>query len=182
MLLLIKFTTSIINAFDFILSYLFKKDLRGLLYDNLQSRINIVDINNKKIKLYSPGAILKWRVVTYFTKEPDTLMWIRSFSNHNNKNVIFWDIGANIGLYSIYASKVNKKIKVFSFEPSPNNYKSLSTNISINKLKKKISIITNPLHNHDKFNLFNESSAIDGSALNSFSNKLNILGAETLYM
>ena len=49
MLLLIKFTTSIINAFDFILSYLFKKDLRGLLYDNLQSRINIVDINNKKI-------------------------------------------------------------------------------------------------------------------------------------
>lgn len=173
---IVKFSIFIINIFDCFINVIFKKDLRGKLYDQLQSRIKKVKINNQVIKLYAPGSILKWRADTYFTKEPETLNWIKNFKNYKIKNIILWDIGANIGLYSIYAAKVNKRIKVFSFEPSPNNYKTLGMNISINKLQKKINLITNPLHNCNQFNSFNESSLIDGSALNSFSNKLNFEG------
>ena len=32
------------------------------------------------------------------------------------RNDIFWDIGANVGIYSIYAAKLNN-LKVISFEP-----------------------------------------------------------------
>ena len=31
--------------------------------------------------------------------------------------IIFWDIGANIGLYSIYAACIHDNLKVVSFEP-----------------------------------------------------------------
>ena len=40
----------------------------------------------------------------------------------------------NIGLYSIYAALRHKNIEVISFEPSTNNLRILSRNISINNL------------------------------------------------
>ena len=45
---------------------------------------------------------ISWRVRTILDKEPDTIEWIDNFSIDNNDNFIFWDIGANIGLYSLY--------------------------------------------------------------------------------
>ena len=42
------------------------------------------------------------------TKEPETLEWINSFEYRENS--IFWDVGANIGLYSIYNTLKNPSI------------------------------------------------------------------------
>ncbi len=39
------------------------------------------------------------RVNNIFTDEPETINWINNFDENNKIN--FWDIGANIGLYSI---------------------------------------------------------------------------------
>ena len=41
------------------------------------------------------------RYKTMFTKEIDTINWIDNFENEK----IFWDIGANVGIYSIYYAK-----------------------------------------------------------------------------
>ena len=49
------------------------------------------------------------RVNTFYSKEPETLKWIDNFNE--DKNIIFWDIGANIGLYSIYAALKFPKLK-----------------------------------------------------------------------
>jgi len=46
----------------------------------------------------------------------------------------FIDVGANTGIFSIWAAKSNPKLKVFSFEPHPSNFNRLVKNISINKL------------------------------------------------
>jgi len=62
-------------------------------------------------------------------KETDTIEWIESF----NKNDIFYDIGANIGVYSLYASSRCKE--VLSFEPHFMNYNVLNKNIYLNKFK-----------------------------------------------
>jgi len=40
-----------------------------------------------------------WRFKTLFEKEPETIDWINSF----RKEDVFWDIGANVGIYSIWA-------------------------------------------------------------------------------
>ena len=50
----------------------------------------------------------------------------------------FWDVGANIGLYSIYAGMKFKNIEIICFEPSTSNTRALSRNISINNLYNKI--------------------------------------------
>ena len=87
--------------------------------------------------------MIKWRIDTLLTKEPETIEWINNFKD--NKELVFWDIGANIGLYSIYAALRYKDIKIISFEPSTNNLRILSRNISINQLDEKIFINQLPL-------------------------------------
>ena len=69
-------------------------------------------ILNKKIIFFIPTLITKWRVDSFFFKEPETLQWIDSFTNKNK--IIFWDIGANIGLYSMYAAVKHRNIKIYS--------------------------------------------------------------------
>ncbi|SVC47146.1 uncharacterized protein METZ01_LOCUS300000 [marine metagenome] len=68
-----------------------------------------------------------------FTKEPITIEWIRSFK----KNSVFYDVGANIGMYSIFAGYVSE-VKVYSFEPESNNFQILMENILANNLGGKI--------------------------------------------
>ena len=121
----------------------------------------------KSIKFFIPNKVVEWRVDTFFTKEPETLEWINSFEN--NDETIFWDIGANIGLYSIYNALKNYKSSTFAFEPSTSNLRVLSRNISINDLEHKIKIFTNPLSNvTNKILLMQESNFIEGGALNTF--------------
>ncbi len=67
------------------------------------------------------------RVVNFEVKELDTIKWINGFQSDE----ILFDIGANIGVYSLYASpKVNS---VFAFEPHYQNYANLNINIHLNK-------------------------------------------------
>ena len=98
--------------------------------------------NNIKMIFSVPNYLNRGRVFTFSTKEPETLDWIDSFS----EGITFWDIGANIGLYSIYAAS-KKNCQVFSFEPSVFNLELLARNINLNKLQEKITIIPLPLCN-----------------------------------
>ena len=77
-----------------------------------------INLNGKKLVFFTPNEIIDWRVHTLLTKEPETLEWIDQFKGDE---IVFWDIGANIGLYSIYAALKHKNIKIISFEPSVNN-------------------------------------------------------------
>ena len=70
-----------------------------------------------------------WRAQTLFTKEPITIEWIRSFK----KSKVFFDIGANVGMYSIFAA-LNNAISVYAFEPESNNFQTLMNNIDQNNL------------------------------------------------
>ncbi len=80
--------------------------------------------------LYYTAAnpILFWRAKTLLTKEPETIAWL----DRMVANDVFFDIGANIGMYSIYAGK--KKVKVYGFEPEASNYYFLNKNIQINDI------------------------------------------------
>ena len=46
----------------------------------------------------------------------------------------FIDIGANTGIFSIYAAVTNQDLKILSFEPHPSNMDRFKKNISINQL------------------------------------------------
>lgn len=52
----------------------------------------------------------------------------------------FFDIGANMGYYSLAAPKVNSTIKVHAFEPQPNVYSALVRNVSLNSLNGRVQL------------------------------------------
>ena len=85
--------------------------------------------SKKKLKFTIKNNSTYWRAKTLFTKEPGTIEWIRGFE----KESVFYDIGANVGVYSLYAAKISNA-KVYSFEPESNNFQALMENILINNL------------------------------------------------
>ena len=88
----------------------------------------------KSFKFYSPNAMALWRAESLYTKEPVTINWIKQFQ----KNKIFYDIDANVGMYTIFAS-IFSEVKVFSFlSPESNNYQILNQNIRMNSLSEKV--------------------------------------------
>lgn len=101
-----------------------------------------------KIDFFCPGSFPVKRARSLLTKEPLTIDWINTFRSSD----IFWDIGANVGVYSLYAAF--RKISVVSFEPSPSNYYLLNKNIEINKLDDRISALCIAFSNQTKLDLF----------------------------
>jgi FkbM family methyltransferase len=75
------------------------------------------------------SSLEKWRADTFWVKEPETLYWIQSFKEKE----ILYDIGANIGLYSLYCAFLHKTMTIYSFEPSKINYKRLFINAVMNR-------------------------------------------------
>ena len=170
------FVYKFLKNLDKIFFILFKKSFLIYFSDFFQedSYKSIVILNNK-IKFFVPNQLTNWRIDTFFSKEPETLDWIDSFENE--ENFIFWDIGANIGLYSIYNSIKHSKSTTIAFEPSSSNLRVLTRNIFINNLEKKIKVLPMPLTN--KANTFQdmyEGNFIEGGELNSFGEKTDFEG------
>jgi FkbM family methyltransferase len=70
---------------------------------------------------------LLWRAQTFFTEEPHTVAWLDRLRPED----VYWDIGANVGLYAVYAAKF-RRCRTFAFEPESQNYALLVENIVIN--------------------------------------------------
>jgi FkbM family methyltransferase len=51
-----------------------------------------------------------------------------------DSNMVFFDIGANIGWYSMNVAKHDAAIQIHAFEPIPDTYRILSKNIELNKI------------------------------------------------
>jgi len=141
----------------------FGRALIDIFLKNIYLKNKTIDHNNIKLNFYTPNRLTFWRVKTFSSKEPATLSWIENF----NKDSVFFDVGANVGLYSCYAAKL-KKCKVYAFEPSIFNLEILGKNIFLNKLKDNVTIVSMPLTDQTKEENFNMTSTEWGSAISSF--------------
>lgn len=64
--------------------------------------------------------------------EPETVAWIESLP----PDAVFWDIGANVGLYTIFAAK--RGLRTLAFEPSAATMAVLTRNIERNAVSDTI--------------------------------------------
>ena len=165
----------LIYSINFLIIKITKRDFLLKLKEFYESKCyTTIKILKKNLIFFTPNDLTKWLVNATLTKEPETINWIDNFKK---KKIIFWDIGANLGLYSIYAAIKHKNILIYSFEPSVNNLRILSRNIFINNLQKKIIINQIPLTNkNDRYLSMNQRSFIEGDALNTFGEKFNFEG------
>jgi len=73
------------------------------------------------------------RAMTVLTKQPATIEWIDSFQPGS----VFWDIGASVGVFSVYAALATDTT-IVAFEPAAVNYYLLSANCEANKLQDRV--------------------------------------------
>lgn len=112
---------------------------------------------------------------------------------------IVFDIGANVGYYTVLASKVvGKKGKVYAFEPDPGNLKLLQKNIKLNACrnvkvfgsavgKKNTTEVlrvdeANPGESHLGGKSHDKNIMVQTVTLDSFTKKRNIKHADTIKM
>ena len=85
--------------------------------------------------------------------EPKTTKFIK---DNLKKGQVFYDIGANVGYFSLLASKlVGGRGTVYAFEPSPENIKYLEKNIKINKISNVVVIPKAIMDVSGKIDLYN---------------------------
>lgn len=106
----------------------FVRGLKKIKYSELDfAETVIVNESQREMRFVLLGSTSEFRVRTMYTKEPETIEWIKSFS----KSDVFLDVGANVGIYSIYASVVHD-LKVIAVEPMVSNFYLLSLNLEKN--------------------------------------------------
>lgn len=88
-----------------------------------------VEWAGKRMIFNTPNDMTAWRVKTLFQKEPDTIAWLKGIPS----GAILVDIGANVGMYSIFAA-VAQGSRVYAFEPESQNFALLNANIAANDL------------------------------------------------
>jgi FkbM family methyltransferase len=135
----------------------------GALEQMLEEAIIVIEIPGNQIRFYTPSPLLMWRASSVLSKETDTIQWIDSFE----KGAVFWDIGANVGVYSLYAA-IKKGVFVIGFEPSAANFHVLSKNIQLNKVGNLATAYCIAFSDRSKLGVLNMASAAMGAAISQF--------------
>ena len=149
------------------------------LFINLHfNKYKEVKLKKNSIFFLNTNFLTRYINNTFFSKEPETLDWIDNFK----ENSTLYDIGANIGLYSIYAAKT-KNCSVNAFEPCFFNTDYLAKNIYKNSLHKNINIFPIVLGDINQLISFNTPNTMSGNALSqaNFKSSANSFAAECIY-
>jgi len=99
------------------------------------STITTVRSRGLTFKLVTDSWITKYRARTFNDKEPEMLDWL---DGNLRDDDVFFDVGANVGIYSVYATLRNTKAIVYAFEPEYSNLHQLKLNIINNNLLEKV--------------------------------------------
>jgi len=89
--------------------------------------------SGQRARFYCPNRLCFYRAITLLQKEPETIEWINTFAPDD----VLWDVGANVGLYSVYAA-LERRSRVVAFEPSLFNLGILGRNVEINSLGERV--------------------------------------------
>ncbi len=120
-------------------------------------------VDGADLKFFVPSTLLRSRVAAMLTKEPDTIAWL----NESGPDDIFWDVGANVGVFSVYAAAVRGS-RVVAFEPSASNYYMLTRNLQLNDLGQRVTAYCVALSGASGLGVLNLDSAEPGAALSQF--------------
>jgi len=92
-------------------------------------------------------------------KEPETVRWIEKFCSDKT---VFYDVGANIGAYSLIAAA--NGARVYAFEPAYPNFCKLNENVSLNGLDDQIDCFPIALSVETKIGEFKYFETVPGTS------------------
>ena len=68
-------------------------------------------------------------------KEPWTVRWLEEYLKPGE---VLYDVGANVGAYTLLAAVATPGVRVVSFEPSPANFAALCANLELNEVTESV--------------------------------------------
>lgn len=143
-----------------------------LLDDIIGKKLPVIVDDKVQFYFFDFGPIVRSRAKTITTKEPETISWINDMDAHSD---CLFDIGANIGIFSLYAA--TRKIKTIAFEPQAMNFALLSNHIFLNALSEYITAYSVALGDRfcfSKLNMFEGSTW--GTANSTFDRNIDSQG------
>lgn len=115
-----------------------------------------------------------WRAATLHTQEPETVAWLDDTFHEGD---CLYDVGANIGLYSLYALASTRTARAVCFEPDAANYYRLSANLVANDFGARAVVFPVALSDTTGLATFNSSLFLAGKAENWLSPGTELFGA-----
>lgn len=123
-----------------------------------------VEHGGVRLRFCVPNEWARVRALTFSEKEPKTLEWIDGFQ----PGTVLWDVGANLGLYTLYAALRHPEVTVYAFEPSVFNLELLARNVVLNGLEERVTIVPLPLNDTSGTGALNMSMTAWGGAMSTF--------------
>jgi FkbM family methyltransferase len=120
-------------------------------------------VSGGTLRFWTPGTHLRYRAKSVLTKEPDTISWLDGMG----KESVLWDIGANVGVYSLYAACC-RGCRVIAFEPAAANFHVLTRNVDLNQAGDRVSAYCVALSGTTHLGVLNMASVSMGTALSHF--------------
>lgn len=123
----------------------------------------IMETKNDGIKMLcdkDDKRIIPIEILNFDVYEIDETNMLKELVTENS---VVFDIGANIGYYSLILSKWQENCKIYSFEPIPKTYNYLLENIKLNKCN---NIYTNniALSNKEGYEIFYYNKMLSGNS------------------
>lgn len=115
-----------------------------------------------------------WRAANFHAQEPETVAWLDDTFGEGD---CLYDVGANIGLYTLYALARTSRAQAVCFEPDAVNYYRLSRNVLANGFGTRAVVFPVALSDTIGLATFNSSLFVAGKAENWLSPGADLLGA-----
>lgn len=131
-------------------------------YEQMQPAV-AVKRDGRRIVYTTPNTACLKRAESLLTKEPGTIEWLDALP----EGAVLVDVGANVGMYSLYAA-IMRNARVFAFEPESQNYATLCRNIVANQLGSRVVAWCAALSDHEGFDRLHLSEFKAGSSCHSF--------------
>ncbi len=131
-----KFITYMILAFARLLTRNLNPSRKNNVYSHVKSGLStdlIVEMpGGTKIVFYDNTNLIVNFIQNLQNDETDTISWVEAMP----KDGVLWDIGANIGFFSLYAGSLLGRdgVRVVGFEPGAASYAVLNRNIEGNAM------------------------------------------------
>jgi FkbM family methyltransferase len=102
--------------------------------------------------------------LAFHANEPETLRWIDA---QIRPGETMWDIGANIGVYSLYAA-LTRGVRVIAFEPGAASFAALVRNIELNGVGDRVSAFCLALNDRTGIDYLHMANTGAGHSMHAF--------------
>ena len=131
----------------------------------VQSIRPVIDVPTRHGPMHCVGGHgrLLWRARSFHEEEPETVAWLDALTPDD----VLWDVGANVGMYAVYAARF-AGCRVFAFEPEAQNNALLIENIALNGVGARCIPVNVALARQSGFGYVDVRYVTKGGAYNHF--------------